>query len=197
GILTGLAFPLFLFGLCFFASFAVGGFDFLGFLWETGDYLYLVAIIIGTFLAIGAAPAIIYFLLQPEVPRGFESEYAQWDAFARAVKASSLKGEPPSSALIWGEILVYANALGLADKVKKHLSELNSLLAGRIERMDHVRRRTRRFYYSAIGVRNLSKYGRRSGPVSRGGFSGRSSGGWSSHGGGGFSGGHSGGGGFR
>jgi uncharacterized membrane protein len=198
GIVGGLGFPLFFFGLCFVASFAVGGFDFLGFLWETGDYLYLIAILAGTFLVIGAAPAIIFLFLQPEVPKGFETQYAQWDGFARAVKASTLKTQPPSSALIWGEILVYANALGLADKVKKHLSELDSLIAKRVEKMDHVRRRTHIFYASALGVRNLSKYGYRSGSGGgHGGFSSHSSGGWSSGGGGGFSGGHSGGGGFR
>lgn len=197
GLVGGLGFPLFFFGLCFVASFAVGGFDFMGFLWETGDYPYFFAIIAGTLFIIAGAPAIIYLFMQPEVPKGFEKEHAQWDAFARAVKASTLKTQPPSSALIWGEILVYANALGLADKVKKHLSEVNSFIENRVERMDHVRRRSRHFYASAIAVSNLSKYGYRSGPGGSGGFSSHSSGGWSSHGGGGFSGGHSGGGGFR
>jgi uncharacterized membrane protein len=151
---------------------------------------------VGTLLVIVAAPAMIWLFLQPEIPKGFEKEYAQWDGFARAVKASTLKTQPPSSALIWGEILVYANALGLADKVKKHLSELDSLIVKRVESMDHVRLRTHHFYYSAMAVSNLSKYGSRSGPSS-GGFSSHSSGGWSSGGGGGFSGGSSGGGGFR
>lgn len=197
-LLTGFAFPIFFIGLCIFASFAVGGFDFLGFLLESGDYLYFFAILAGTFLIIFSLPLLIFLYLQPGAPKGFEKEYSQWDAFARAVKASSLKGEPPSSALIWGEILVYANALGLAGKVKKHLSELDSFIAKRIEKMDRVRTRTYVFYSSAFALRNLSKYGSRSGPrSSSGGFSGGSSGGWSSGGGGGFSGGSSGGGGFR
>ncbi len=197
GLVGGLGVPIFFFGLCFVASFFAGGFDFLGFLWQTGDYLYLIAMVVGTFLVIVAAPSLIWLYLQPEVPKGFETQYSQWNAFARAVKASTLKTQPPSSALIWGEILVYANALGLAEKVKQHLSELDSFIVKRIDKMDRVRRSTYAFYSSAWGVRNLSKYGRRSGPMGHGGFSGRSSGGWSSGGGGGFSGGSSGGGGFR
>lgn len=198
GIVGGLGIPILFFGLCFLASFFSGGFDFLGFLWSTGDYLYFLAVIIGSLLVIVAAPSMIWLYLRPDVPKGFETQYFQWDAFARAVKASTLKTQPPSSALIWGEILVYANALGLADKVKQHLSELDSFIVKRVDNMDRVRRSTYVFYYSAWGMRNLSKYGTRSGPVSsHGGFSGGSSGGWSSGGGGGFSGGSSGGGGFR
>jgi uncharacterized membrane protein len=131
------------------------------------------------------------FYLRPSPPKGREEEYAKWDAFRRAVNASSLKEEPPSGALIWGEILVYATALGIAKKVEKHLSELDTFLASRIRKMERVRESSLVLYSSALGVRNLSKYG------SRGGFSRSSSGGWSSGGGGGFSGGSSGGGGFR
>ncbi|MBN2121884.1 DUF2207 domain-containing protein [Candidatus Micrarchaeota archaeon] len=145
----------------------------------------------GLFGALILSPIAAYLYLRPSPPKGMEEEYGQWDSFRRAVNASSLKEEPPSGALIWGEILVYATALGIAKKVEKHLSELDTFLASRIRKMERVRESSFVLYGSALGVRNLSKYGNRSG------FSSSSSGGWSSHGGGGFSGGHSGGGGFR
>ena len=126
-------------------------------------------------------------------------EYSKWDAFARAIKSSRLKEYPPSSAVIWGEILVYATALEMAEKVKKNFSELDAVTSKRLESLDVVRRSSYRYYDSAIGLYYLKTYGNRSGPVirSHGGFSSSSSGGWSSGGGGGFSGGSSGGGGFR
>ncbi len=181
---------------CFLFAMMFDGIDFVSYLIEKQDYLYAAAIALSVMGSIPAVAAAVYFYMQPEIPKGKEAQFAQWDAFSRAVKSSSLKEEPPSSVLIWGEILVYANALGLADKVKKHLSELDDLLAKKVEKMDGIRTSSYLFYSSAWGVRNLSKYGNRSGPRSSGGFSGGSSGGWSS-GGGGFSGGSSGGGGFR
>lgn len=143
------------------------------------------------------APLLAYYYssMKSEHPKMYADEYEKWDAFYRAAKSSRLKEYPPGSAVIWGEILVYATALGLAEKVKKHLSELNILLPPRLENVQRMAPRFHTFYASAFAVSNLSKYGNRYGP-STGGFSGRSSGGWSG-GGGGFSGGSSGGGGFR
>jgi uncharacterized membrane protein len=154
---------------------------------RTMEAALIIAGFAGTLLLF---PLSVYLYMRPPHPKGREGEYSKWDAFRRAVNASSLKEEPPSASLIWGEILVYATALGIAKKVEKHLSELDTLLASRIQKMERVRLSSIVLYSSAIGVRNLSKYGNRSG------FSRSSSGGWSS-GGGGFSGGHSGGGGFR
>ncbi|MEW6722997.1 MAG: DUF2207 domain-containing protein [Candidatus Micrarchaeota archaeon] len=130
-------------------------------------------------------------LAAPSPPKGMEERFGRWYAFQKGLESSRIKEYPPSAALIWGRILVYATALGMADKVKKHLSELDALTRERIEEMDVVRRRSVVFYASGMALGNLSKYGNRSG------FSSRSSGGWSSRGGGGFSGGSSGGGGFR
>jgi uncharacterized membrane protein len=144
------------------------------------------------------APLLAYYYsaMKSEYPKMYADEYEKWDAFRRGAQASRLKEYPPGSAVIWGEILTYATALGLADKVKKHLSELNILLPPRLENVQRMAPRFNTFYASAFAVSNLSKYGNRYGP-STGGFSSGSSGGWSSGGGGGFSGGHSGGGGFR
>ncbi|MDO8553721.1 MAG: DUF2207 domain-containing protein [Candidatus Micrarchaeota archaeon] len=148
---------------------------------------------------IGFAAYAIKKLFEPGPFKGFEDKFNKWDAFVRAVKASRLKEYPPASAVIWGEILVYATALGLADKVNVHLSELNSLVTQRMEKLQMINRSSYMYYGSALALNNLAKYGNRSGPNSsgRGGFGGGSSGGWSSGGGGGFSGGSSGGGGFR
>lgn len=111
---------------------------------------------------------------------------------------------PPSSAVIWGEVLIYATALGIADKVEKHLSELDAFIVKRVKNLEKVRMSSYIFYSSAISLTNLAKHGNRSGPISKGGggrshggFSSRSSGGWSSGGGGGFSSRSSGCGGFR
>jgi len=173
-----------------------GAIDLLPYLWATGNYLYLAYILIGGVGALLAIGAIYYFYSLPKLPIGWEKKYSEWDAFSRAVKSSSLKEEPPSAALIWGEILVYATALGLADKVERHLSELDTLLASRLKKMESVRSSSYVVYTSAWGVMNLSKYGNRHGARSSG-FSGGSSGGWSSGGGGFSGGGFSGGGGFR
>ncbi len=136
-----------------------------------------------------------YSSMKSDYPKMYAEEYEKWDAFRRGAQASRLKEYPPGSAVIWGEILTYATAIGLADKVKRHLSELNILLPPRLENVQRVTPHFHSFYASAFAVSNLSKYGSRHG--STGGFSSRSSGGWSGGGGGGFSGGHSGGGGFR
>jgi len=136
-----------------------------------------------------------YSSMKSEYPKMYADEFEKWDAFRRGAQASRLKGYPPGSAVIWGEILTYATAIGLAEKVKKHLSELNILLPPRLENVQKVTPHFHSFYASAFAVSNLSKYGNRYG--STGGFSSHSSGGWSGGGGGGFSGGHSGGGGFR
>ncbi len=195
-IISTVAIFIFFFGVFLGAPLLFGAAEFIPYLFAIGDYLYAAYIIIGGLGAVLALAAIYYLYTLSKIPKGWEKKYAQWDAFSTAVKASSLKEEPPSAALIWGEILVYATALGLADKVEQHLSELDTLLAGRIRKLENVRTSSYILYTSAWGVRNLSKYGNKSGPRS-GGFSSGSSGGWSSSGGGGFSGGSSGGGGFR
>ena len=158
----------------------------------------LVALLISAPGVIILAPLLAYYYsaMKSEYPKMYADEFEKWDAFRRAVRASRLKEYPPGSAVIWGEILVYATALGLADKVRKHLSELNILLPQRLQSVQTMNTHFYAFYASAFAVSNLSKYGNRYGP-STGGFSSGSSGGWSSGGGGGFSGGSSGGGGFR
>lgn len=157
----------------------------------------MIALLVGAIGTLLLAPLLAYYYssAKQEYPRMYADEFEKWDAFRRGAQASRLKEYPPASAVIWGEILAYATALGLAGKVKKHLSELNILLPPRLENVQRVTPHFHSFYASAFAIRNLSKYGSRHGP-STGGFSSRSSGGWSS-GGGGFSGGHSGGGGFR
>jgi len=164
-----------------------------------GNYLEVIGTGLGIILFF---PSMIYSVmsyLKPSYPAAMREQFGRWDAFGRAVKASRLKEYPPSSAVIWGEILVYAAALGMADKVKAHMSELDALTSKRLERLEEVRMSSRHFYHSAWALHNLRHYGNRHGPVSssHGGFSSHSSGGWSSGGGGGFSHGSSGGGGFR
>ena len=160
---------------------------------EVGGTLLSFAILI---------PAIAYLAIhyfRPSVPADMREEYAKWDAFTRAVSSSRLREYPPSSAVIWGGILVYATALEMTDKVKRHFSELDSLTTKRLERMETIRTSSYAYYASALAIYNLKTYGSRHGQASggHGGFSSHSSGGWSSGGGGGFSGGSSGGGGFR
>ena len=163
-----------------------------------GNYLEVIGTGLGILLFF---PSMAYFIIhtrKPSVPDKFREEFGKWDAFARAVKASRLKEYPPSSAVIWGEIIVYAAAMGLADKVKQHMSELDSLTTKRLERLDTARKSSRHYFASAWAIYNLKTYGHRAGQVSsHGGFSSHSSGGWSSGGGGGFSSHSSGGGGFR
>lgn len=139
---------------------------------------------------------LVHKFLQSSAPVRLREKFAKWDGFVRAIKTSRLKEYPPASAVIWDDIIVYATALGLADKVEKHLSELKSFDIKKIEKMEKVNSSVFIYYNAAFAVSNLSKYGSRSGPRSSGGFSSGSSGGWSG-GGGGFSGGSSGGGGFR
>ena len=129
--------------------------------------------------------------LIPKAPKEHREEFERWDAFARSLKSSRIKDYPPSSVVIWGNILVYATPLGMADKVKAHLSELDDLVVKRIEKMMKINRSSYRIYSSAALISTISK------SHSGSGFSTRSSGGWSSGGGGGFSSGSSGGGGFR
>ncbi len=155
------------------------------------------SVFIGSML--GILLSMIYMFasyMQPEAPEKMKQKFAKWAAFMSAIKASRLKEYPPASAVIWDDIIVYATVLGLAEKVEKHLSELKAFDIRKIERIDKVRTSVFTYYVAAHSVSNLSKYGRRSGPRSSGGFSSASSGGWSG-GGGGFSGGSSGGGGFR
>ena len=156
------------------------------------------AVFVGS--AFGIVLSIVYMFadfLKPGAPKKLEEKFAKWDGFVRAVKSSRLKEYPPASAVIWDDIIVYATALGLTDKVKKHLSELKAFDIRKIEKIEKVRNSVFMYYASAHALSNLSKYGNRRGSVrSSGGFSSASSGGWSG-GGGGFSGGSSGGGGFR
>lgn len=152
----------------------------------------MVLIILGlvlSFFLFGGLSA--YFYLLPGPPKGYEEQYMKWEAFARGLKSGRIKEYPPSSVAIWGDIIVYAAALGLADKVKKHLSELDQITMSRVQSMEKVAASSYVVFASARGVGNLKQYGNRQG------YSSRSSGGWSSGGGGGFSGGSSGGGGFR
>jgi len=195
-LISTVAMFLFLFGVFMGVPLLFGALEFLPYLFAIGDYLYAMYIIIGGVGAILALGAIYYLYKMPQIPAGWEKKYSKWNAFSNAVKASSLKEEPPTAALIWGEILVYATALGLADKVEQHLSELDTLLASRIKKMETVRTSSYVIYASAWGVMNLSKHGNRHGARSSG-FSGGSTGGWSSGGGGFSGGGFSGGGGFR
>jgi len=162
------------------------------------------AIVMVTFpltYALGAYSIYIYSQ-SPALPKKNLDKYGKWDAFYRGLKSSRIKEYPPASAVIWGDILVYATALGLADKVKSHLSELSSLdpkIVSRMDAMDRVALRTMTYYSSVHALHNLATVGSRSGfSGGHGGFSSHSSGGWSGGGGGGFSGGGgSGGGGFR
>lgn len=98
-----------------------------------------------------------------------EEKFERWDVFARGLKSSRISEYPPSSFHIWGRILVYATALGMADKVRAHLSELDDLTLKYVEEMEGIGRSTTLVYASASGLRNLSKHG------SRGGYSRRSS----------------------
>jgi len=196
--------------LMFLAFFFLGSLVSGGIEWyiQHREYARLEVIVISTVLFFGCTTYAIFVHLKPRIPENRVNRhiYSRWDAFYRGLKSSRIKHYPPASAVIWGEILVYATALGLADKVKSHLSELSVLdpkIAGRMDSMNRVSIVTMNYYGSAIALSNLSAFGNRSGAVSsgdtgrHGGFSSFSSGGWSSGGGGGFSGGSSGGGGFR
>lgn len=162
---------------------------------QHGEEILLYSIFASAFGFAALAPLAAYLYLKPEVPKGSHNLelYKRWDAFFRGLKASMIREYPPSSAVIWGDILKYATALGLADKVKSHLSELDSALAERVRAVDGVAIASMAYYSGSLGVYNLGTFGNRSGYVSSSG----PSGGWSSGGGGGFSGGSSGGGGFR
>ncbi|VVC04409.1 Uncharacterised protein [Candidatus Bilamarchaeum dharawalense] len=187
------------------APFALCPVSFMVFAWvlglmANGNYLEIGALVLAGIILVGSLLYLASLILKPAIPKGKEDEYAKWDGFARAVKSSRLKEYPPESVLIWGEILVYATAIGLADKVKQHLSELNKLILTKIDKMDRIRLSSHHFYNSAMALNSLRKYGTRNrgnGGGRHGGFSSHSSGGWSSHGGGGFSHHSSGGGGFR
>lgn len=162
---------------------------------ESGRFLELLVFIIAP---AGIAISIIYLALnylKVKPPEGMKTKFNKWTGFIRAVTASRLKTYPPASAVVWDDILVYATALGLAQQVEKHLSELKVFDIRKLEKVERVRTSVVTYYAAAYAVNNLSKYGNRSGRSS-GGFSSGSSGGWSG-GGGGFSGGSSGGGGFR
>jgi len=186
------------FGLIILCSVIAVGTDFMFGYAEEGNWFDVGGTLFSIALFLLSLGIIIAEYRKPRVLSGMREEYEEWDAFARAVKSSRLKEYPPSSAVIWGDILVYASALGLADKVKRHMSELDSLTKKRMDGLEAVRDSSKRYYLSAWGVYNLGKFGSRSGQSSsHGGFSSHSSGGWSSGGGGGFSGGSSGGGGFR
>jgi len=150
----------------------------------------LMALIIGIFVSAGY---LANSFMQPKAPEKMKQKFIKWKGFMQTIKASRLKEYPPASAVIWDDIIVYATALGLTDKVKKHLSELKAFDMHKIEKIERVRTSVFVYYSSAHAVSNLSKYGSRSGRS----YSSSSSGGWSSGGGGGFSGGSSGGGGFR
>ncbi len=189
-----------LFVIIFGLSFASISFD-LDWYPQHGEQFWLLIIggcIIGTLL-----PAIYvsYLHTKPVAPKTEKNGllYAQWEAFYRGLKSSQIKKYPPASAVIWGRILTYATALGMADKVEKHLSELEPLFAKKIKKIDNIALTSMAYYSSSMGMYNLATFGNRSGiqrSGGHGGFSSHSSGGWS-RGGGGFSGGSSGGGGFR
>ncbi len=143
--------------------------------------------ILGT---IGCVILMIILLFQPPFLKEYKIEQIKWRIFAATLKKSRLKEYPPASIAIWGEILVSATALGLASKVNQHLSELDTLLAQRVTKLQGLNTSAYRFYGVSYQIHTLYT------PGNRQGFSSRSSGGYSS-GGGGFSGGSSGGGGFR
>ncbi|MFH1785437.1 MAG: DUF2207 domain-containing protein [Candidatus Micrarchaeota archaeon] len=184
------------FGLCIGSSWGA-----MWFAWAivTGNYLDIIGVFMATAIFIASCGYLASRIYAPEVPKEREDQYAKWDGFVRAIKSSRLKEYPPESVKIWGGILVYATAIGLADRVKMHLSELNRLVVIKMERLDKIRLASQHFHRSALALNNLRKYGNRKGRTSggsHGGFSSRSSGGWSSRGGG-FSRSSSGGGGFR
>jgi len=114
--------------------------------------------------------------------------YAKWKAFEQTVKSNRLKEYPPASVVIWGDILVYATALGIADKVNIHLSELDNLTAEKIAKINKVGFSCIRYSSRIRQIKNISERNRRSRHSSSGGRSRR---------GGGFSHRSSGGGGFR
>ncbi|MCI0504019.1 DUF2207 domain-containing protein [Candidatus Micrarchaeota archaeon] len=193
--LVGISFMGLIFG-CYAAFFSL---DFIaGYLLE-GNLAEAYGLIAAILIAVPSAVFLAMRMRRIQVHEDQREEYERWDAFARAVKLSRLKEYPPSSAVIWGGILVYATALGMADKVRNHLSELDALTAKRVETLGAAGVSSRQYFASAWALHNLKTYGSRSGASggSRGGFSSHSSGGWSSGGGGGFSSHSSGGGGFR
>jgi len=193
-VVIGLAFM----GLIFGCIMLFMGAEFLAGYISEGNMVEAYGLVAAALIIIPAAAGLVLHTRRIQVHEDLRDEYERWDAFARAVKSSRLKEYPPSSAAIWGGILAYATALGMADKVKKHMSELDALTAKRLETLDAAGIASRQYFISAWSLHNLKKYGDRSGPASsHGGFSSHSSGGWSSGGGGGFSGGSSGGGGFR
>jgi uncharacterized membrane protein len=160
--------------------------------------LLLMIVLSGVgFLICSAYAAIMH--LKPNIPKKAEylELYSKWNAFYRGLDSTRIKEYPPASALIWGNILTYAVALGKADKVNKHLSELDAVLAKQIEKTNRIATTSMRYYTHTLALSYLATYGSRSEPSSHGSFSSRSSGGWSRGGGGGFSGRSSGGGGFR
>ncbi|MBI5223017.1 DUF2207 domain-containing protein [Candidatus Micrarchaeota archaeon] len=185
--------------ICFVSAFL------LFFMTGMSEALDLTDAFSGLFFAIfsGNLVAMSYLLILPLIivplcylfvnkrPTVDSEAYWQWDAFERGLKSSRIKEYPPSATVIWGKILVYATALGLAKAVNTHLSEVDALTRSKLEKMQSVSISSSHFYASTLALTNLAAYGSRSGPSSR------SSGGWSSGGGGGFSSSSSGGGGFR
>lgn len=163
-----------------------------------GEEMLLYAIFFSVIGFIVCSVYVAYVYRKPELPKDIANKelYKKWTGFYNGLKSSRIKEYPPSSAVIWGDILKYATALGVADKVKSHLSELDVVTKHQIEVMDNVAISSMAYYTSTVAVYNLGTYGNRGGKSPSGGFSSHSSGGWS-RGGGGFSGGSSGGGGFR
>ncbi|MBU0590750.1 DUF2207 domain-containing protein [Candidatus Micrarchaeota archaeon] len=190
-----------LFALLFLSCFVFDGiYNYLG----KGMWMNLLVLVIEIILIIGSIVMIGKYCLAPKPPkllhdkdgnskpvsRELLEKYGKWKGFEIALKASRINEHPPTSIVIWNDILIYATALGLADKVNQHLSELSGIdpmIATKMKRMNRVRIASYAYASSVGRVKSTST------PASRH----RSSRGWSSHGGGGFSRRSSGGGGFR
>ncbi len=72
--------------------------EFSTYLFSIGNYAYLAYLFIGIMGTVSAIAVLIYYFFLPNIPKGWEKKYAQWNAFSDAVKSSSLKEEPPSAA---------------------------------------------------------------------------------------------------
>lgn len=194
GVIGGLGSVL-LFGLCIASVAFFDIFDYIDYLNSIGNFITPITIWISLIASIPLLIYTAYHYSKQKIPEKYSIEFEKWSGFENAIRSSRLKEYPPSSIEIWGEILVYATALGLADKVKTHLSELGKFSAedlSKINKLDTVRFASYAFYSSTTRVHNVANPA----PRSSGSYSSHSSGGWSG-GGGGFSGGSSGGGGFR
>ena len=88
-------------------------------------YLTTLALVSMIVFMIGA---VLLFIVPNTVPGRWTSEgkefYDKWKNFEKYIKDYSLiKERPPSSVQVWGKYLVYASALGCADRVTKNMKQ--------------------------------------------------------------------------